>query len=139
MPTHRRLPEIKTSWVCRVEQEGIETGGSGRLWGCRVRARGRLIRKRRERKRDLPLSLFCSELNSTHLSRFNPLQLVHNQRNTCKKQPELQPPTLLYLNLFQVNDYKGNSVHLNDSAGHPPDFASLNLRLWCICHTGANQ
>lgn len=33
VPTHRRLPEIKTSWVCRVEQEGLNTERSGRVWG----------------------------------------------------------------------------------------------------------
>lgn len=78
VPTHRHLPEIKTSWLRRVEQEEIETGGKGRVWGCRVKKTRGLRRKRGERKRDLPLSLFCSEFNS-HTPVLNPLQLPHNR------------------------------------------------------------
>lgn len=136
MPTHRHLPEIKTSWVCRVEQEEIETRGSGRVWGCRVKARRRLIRKRRERKRDLPLSLFCPELNS-HAVLFLTLS---NSFTTKKHSRKPACAATSHITLFVVLEYKGNTeVNLNDSGGHPPNTASLNLCLWCICNTGGNQ
>lgn len=79
MPTHHHLPEIKTSWVWRVEQEEIETkgGGSGRVWGRRVKARTRRsLNRKRERGREIcPWAGFV--LNST-LFFVNPLQLLHN-------------------------------------------------------------
>lgn len=37
MPTHHHLPEIRTSWVRRVEQEETKTGGTGRVWGRRLK------------------------------------------------------------------------------------------------------
>ena len=70
MPTHHHLPEIRTSWVCRVEQEEIKTGGKREGWKATVESKKVWIGRGSRRKRDLPLSLFCALLNLLTLLRF---------------------------------------------------------------------
>lgn len=123
MPTHHHLPEIRTSWVCRVEQEEIKTGGTGRVWGRRVNARRRRrsLNRKRERGREIcPWACFVLCLTHTLSFLFKPLQLAH-----------INQPVLHYILSYSYccwsfcgtwTLYKGNmEVNLNDSGGHQPN------------------
>ena len=60
--THHHLPEISTSWVCRVEQEDIRTGIRGKVSGHRVKTKEERKREQEEEGSALELILYSVQL-----------------------------------------------------------------------------
>lgn len=123
MPTHHHLPEIKTSWVWRVEQEEIETEGGDQGGfegvGWRQEQEEVWIGREREEERSAPELVLC------WIQLFSLLTLSNSFTTTRSSAVHY---IRLLLKLLFYREKTG--LNLNDSSGHQPNIIKPLPLVW---------
>lgn len=134
MPAHYHLPEIRTRWVCRVEQEEIKRGGRGEVWGWKQEEEEEEVWIGSEREEErCALELILCFVQLTLFSFFTLSNCFTTKKGACDPtSPTLHPYTfLLLVKLLWYLDLEKTwakcrwlSVGINQT--------SLKLCLWCL-------